>query len=241
MRRQIPSFPFPNLKSQIENKQIFNYANDYTDWVEKNRNYERKISSATSNIKNQYLYIEDELLRSFQYVQPTTRNLNTSSVRFASIIRESANLYEIISKSVYRQIFDIQERDTININNFLSLDFFLDLGTRVLYSPILYGEFNGSDILQPFKSLVSWNKNSPIVDTHIPKWWTAYNKVKHDINGINDFATLENALSSLGALYIIIDRVYGEGVIGGILKKPISKNNFSQHLCPFLNCLLKKH
>lgn len=229
---KIPSFPFPNRKTQITDKEIYSYGNVYIELEEKKRNYERKISSETSNIKNQYLYIEDELLRSFQYVQPTIKNLTTSSVRFATIIRESANLYEIISKSTYRQLFDILVNVKLDIFNFLTLDLFLQLSSKILDSPILYGEFNGTDILQPFKSLVTWDRNSPIRDIHIPGWWTSNNKVKHDVKGINDYATLENALLSVGALYIIINRIYGEGVVGGILTNPKSISNTIQQLVP---------
>ncbi|MFW5891526.1 MAG: hypothetical protein ACOCUI_04840 [bacterium] len=229
---RVEAYPFPNRKTGLKKKEIYSYNNKYINLKEKNKKYEKKISSETSNIKNQYLYIENELLRSFQYVQPTIKNKYTSSVRFASIIRESANLYEIISESLYRKIYDIKVTDRLNIYNYLSLDCFLDLSNKVLYSPVLYGEFDGDDILLPYKSLENWDKNSKIESNNIPKWWKSYNKVKHDINGINDYATLENAILAVGAIYVIINRIYGEGVVGGILKKPKGKNGYIQLIVP---------
>lgn len=215
---KLSCFPYPNRNSKYTDKEIFSYKNKYTEFEELKKEYERKVSSETSNIKNQYLYIEEELMRSFQYVQPNKKNLTTSSVGFASIIREASNLYEILAKSVYCKYYKVNEDYDLNIYNYLSLDSFLDLSNEILDSPILYAEFNGTNILQPFKSLTSWDKNSSIKAEHIPDWWNSYNSIKHNVNGITECATLKNALLSVGAVYLLINRIYGEGVVSGVLR-----------------------
>lgn len=176
------------------------------------------------------------MINSFQYVHPTANNISTTSVRFASIIRESSNLFEIISRNVYNRLYIVPNSTDINIMNFLSLDAFFYLREGVLSAPTLQDEFSESDILKPFKTLETWDKNSLITKEHIPIWWKSYNKLKHDILGIQQYATFENALLSLGAIYLIISRIYGEGVVGGILKRPIFVNplssSYAQQLVP---------
>ena len=49
----------------------------------------------------------------------------------------------------------------------------------------------------------------------IPKWWTAYNNIKHDFSNYAEYATLENALRSICAVAILIYKVYGPGVTIG--------------------------
>lgn len=58
------------------------------------------------------------------------------------------------------------------------------------------------------------------MDEHIPGWWSSYNKLKHDVRGINEYATLKHAVLSIAAAYIMINRIYGDGVISGVLYKP---------------------
>jgi hypothetical protein len=226
------SFPFPNLRSNLIMKEVYTYNNHYESFDELLSEYSRKISSDALSIRNQYLYIEEELFRSFQFVQPINANLNTTSVRFASIIREAANLFEIISRTTYQKLFEISQDSNLNIHNFLSLDYFLSLSEAILDSPTLETEFKDHGILQPFKSLESWDKQSAISPEHVPTWWKAYNKLKHDIEGINEFASMENSILAVGALYLIISRIYGEGVVGGILRKPLEDGGSRQYLVP---------
>ncbi|SDX81674.1 hypothetical protein [Paenibacillus sp. CF384] len=226
------SFPFPSRNAQNTEKKIYVHGQSYDTFEEQLLSYRRKVSSEASSIKNQYLYLEDEMIKSFQYVDPTITNLPTTSVRFATIIRECSNLFEIIARSIYKQLFDINSNYQLNIFNFLSLDAFLHLRDVCLDSPSLEGEFAGHDILQPYKSLDGWDRNSSVTEEHVPQWWKAYNKVKHDINGITSHGTFANALQAVGAINIIINRVYGSGVVGGTLIKPTNDGNSNQLLVP---------
>lgn len=228
------SFPFSE-RNTIPEKDIYAYNQELVLYEDLMRQYNKKISKEATTIKNQFMFIEQEMLNSFQYVHPTVTNIQTTSVIFATIIRESSNLFEIIARDLYAKLFTYSNDYNINIKNFLTLDIFLNLSESTLSSPTLQDEFSESNLLQPFKSLLNWDRNSEISSNHIPQWWTAYNKLKHDVDGFN-YATFENALLSLGAIYLTIGRVYGEGVVSGILEKPLYANaigsGYAQQLVP---------
>lgn len=226
---RLPSVPFPKRNENYSDKDIFLYGYFFSTFEDYELGYQRKISIEASNFKNQYLSIEEEMIKSFQYVHPTVLNLQTTSARFATIIRETSNLYEILSRSIYQKLFIVPKKAVIHINNLLALESYLDFSKGVLNSPLLYSEFYKTDILHPYKSLVHWDRNSEIRNIHIPQWWNAYNKLKHDLNGIRS-ATLENALLSLGAAYLLINRVFGDGVVGGILYRPIRVSSLTTNL-----------
>lgn len=231
----IPSYPLPERHTNIANDDVFSYGVKCYTYEQYQKQFLRKISSDASRIKNQYLSIEGELLKAFQYVHPSVKNLSTTSVRFATIIRESANLFEIMARTTYFKLFAVAQNEKINIKHFLSLETFLDLSKSTLNAPTIQSDFENTDLLQPFKALEKWNRNSAVLDVHIPRWWTAYNKLKHDINGIEQYATFENALLSIGAVYLTIDRIFGIGVVGGILHKPekvgsLTTNLIEQHV-----------
>lgn len=226
MKGLLESFPFP-ARSELPEGEIFSYGYQKNNFKELENEYNRKISQQASAIKNQYLAIEQIIINSFEYVQPSLKNRQTTSARFATIIRESSVLFEILSRMIYTNLFTVQKNTKLDITNFLSLDAFINLRDYVLFAPLLQQEFSTTDILQPFKSLELWDRNSLISGEYIPRWWKSYNKLKHDLLGFEKAATFENALLSLGAAYIIITRIWGNGVVGGRLEKPLSGNAVS--------------
>jgi len=75
--------------------------------------------------------------------------------------------------------------------------------------------------IEPYLSISNWNYNDKLTKENIPKWWIAYNSLKHDTKGIIEQATLENAYKSLSALFLLIVKIYGNGLITDYLEKPI--------------------
>ncbi|MWC27168.1 hypothetical protein [Paenibacillus sp. MMS18-CY102] len=165
---KIKSYPLPT-RNNIPDKEIFAYGQELLNIEDQQQNYLRKISREVIGIKNQYLSIEQQMLNSFEFVNPILSNIKTTSVRFATIIREASNLFEIISRDLYTKLF-VKSTGIIDIQNFLSPDTFINLREGILSSPALQDEFNNSNILQPFKLLETWDKNSEIKPNNIPKW-----------------------------------------------------------------------
>ncbi len=219
-KSQISSF-FPERNELFSENDYYYIAPDFTNFEELSKDYSRKTTQEATNLKLQYFSIEKELLNSFLYVNPIFENLTTSSVKFASIIRESSNLYEQTSRIIYGKIF--KEYDRISIHNYLTLDKFLNLNNFDFISPLLKDIpqiKEGEGLLNPFLSLSSWNRESKIESKHVPEWWKAYIKVKHSPNEITKYANLKNAIQSLLASYILINKYLGPGVLSSDLIKP---------------------
>jgi hypothetical protein len=219
---KLEPYPFPKRNPQYEDKDIFCIGRkdrEYRQYC-----YERITQPDSISIANQFFSIENLLLESFQYVLPIKENAATCSVRFATIIRESANLFEIVSRRIYHMFFVFDPKLQIDIFNFLSLDAFLNLSKEELLSPFLDSFLGNDHKIEPFSSLKTWDGRGRLNSEHIPKWWTAYNKLKHDTESIKEWANLINAIFAMGGLFLLIKKVYGEGLISGFLRKPSDTN-----------------
>ncbi|MEQ1555029.1 MAG: hypothetical protein ABL929_12660 [Ferruginibacter sp.] len=226
MSKKISHFPYPQRNLKISDYEIFYDAFKKEDYQYVNHCYRKNTSTSSISIANQFFSIENILLDAFQYVLPVESNANTCSVKFATVIRESCNLFEIISRKLYIQFFEVDTNSKLDIYNFLSLDHFLNLSRIELRAPVLECYHAKGEKIEPYLSLQSWNRNEALKSEHIPKWWSAYNKIKHDIDSLCNHATLENAIYSLSALFLLIKIVYGDGLICGFLRK---KENALSH------------
>ncbi|WP_312095490.1 hypothetical protein [Aminipila sp.] len=175
--------------------------------------HNRILSKEVQLLKAQYLLIEADLIDTFDFVYPINAHLNVFSPKFALIIKNACNLFEAICRRLY---LDIYGTNQINIYNFLALDVYLDFNNINIECPRLESEFpkHNCNIFKPYAEL-QWDKASIITSDMIPKWWTAYNKIKHDFSNYTDYANLENALRSVYALASLIYKVYGAGVAVG--------------------------
>lgn len=209
----------PPRNEKFSDNECFYVEPILNNFAELQKAYDRKVSQEANNLRLQYFSIEHELINSFKYVNPVTSNLNTSSVKFASIIRESANLFEQVSRIIYERLF--KEYGRINIFNYLTLEKFLKFNDLKFHCPsltIIASE--NLKLLRPFDSLDGWNGQDKLEIVNIPNWWTAYNEIKHSPDALTEYSTLENSIQSLLASYIIINRYLGPGVISGSLLKP---------------------
>jgi hypothetical protein len=187
--------------------------------------YERSQGKDARLARFQYLGIEEELERSFRYVSPSDENADAYSLKFAEIIRAAANAYEIAARALYAKFYN--DTDDINIFNYLALDRFLHLSDQTVSHFAALGDFPAHpEVRRPFAALASWDRNSKTEDKHIPGWWKAYNKVKHSNEGLKEHATLANAMAATAAVFLLIERIYGFGVLqGGFFNMPSAGGN----------------
>lgn len=218
----VKSYPFPERNCEIPDFKIFYIKSDSREQLK--HYYEKNTSPESITISNQFFSIENMLIESFQYVLPVSSNSNASSVKFAAIIRESANLFEILCRKTYGMLFKYKSSYDLNIYNFLSLDKILFFSNEKLRAPILEN-YNPDKKIEPFHELINWDGKSILKDSNVPFWWKAYNKIKHDTNSIIEHATLNNALYSVAAIFILIRKIYGDGLISGFLRNPSTKTN----------------
>ena len=228
-----PHFPFPKRNSNFADDHIYYIKSNIPDYIEYCFNKNTTVNAIT--IANQYFSIEEILLESFQYVTPVKANKDTSSVRFATIIRESCNLYEILSKKAYKQFFQFDVGLKLNIYNYLTLESLFKINDQELRSSTFYNYLDQNKRIAPFETLQGWDGNSCLTQDHIPKWWTSYNKIKHDSENLTEFATLDNAIFSIAAIFLVIRKIYGDGLISGFLKKKSNEANIGAHLYPIRN------
>jgi len=213
MPRPVPSFPFP----QRSNAMIWEIL--YSDFHPTHTQpyqamYARSQGDEAKLWRFQYMGIEEELERSFRYVHPSDDNAGCFSLRFAEIIRSAANAYEILAKELYAKLYN--RIDKLNVFNYLALDLFLTLTDQRVTQLAGVGTFpTHPEVTRPFANLASWDKASPIQPAHIPDWWNAYNAVKHSQAGLKDYATLANAMAVTAALFLLIERIFGFGVLQG--------------------------
>jgi hypothetical protein len=218
-----PSYPFPPRNPQHPRDEAIvwphvegvSYAQVYKhDPATHRALFDRAHGDEARLIRLQYLGIEEELELAFRYVIPAADNAGTYSFKFAEIIRAAANAYEILCKSLYARFYN--DQDELNIFNYLALDRFLRLARQRVAHVVAIGSFASlPEVSQPFIKLASWDQNSVVNQIHIPDWWTAYNKVKHTNQGLQRHATLANATAVVAALFLVIEAVYGRGVLSG--------------------------
>jgi hypothetical protein len=176
--------------------------------------YGRSLSEEARTNRLRYINIEEELERAYRYVSPADANGKTFSLKFAEIIRSAANAYELMSRVLYLRFYN--DTDEINIFNYLALDRFLGLASAKVEHLMAVDSFpNYPETQQPFIRLANWDQNSPVIDQHIPAWWTANNKLKHTDEGLQLHGTLANATAAVAGLMLLIERVYGCGILRG--------------------------
>jgi hypothetical protein len=211
-------FPYP--PTGFSNEDIFWDSSKLNDPACEQKFYDRAIGKEATIYKSQFLSVEETLLQAFQFVSPAQKNAKAFSIKFASIIKESANIYELVSRHLYGQFYDYGN-DYLNIYNYLSLDKHLEFSEAEINSFLFYDQFDASvEVYHPFDSISGWDKVSSIQSSHIPKWWTAYNKLKHTNEGLDTRATLVNAIAAVGAVFVLLHKVYGPGVVAGHLITP---------------------
>ena len=122
-----------------------------------------------------------------EYIPYSDNHKNVVSPKFIPIILEACTLIESILKDITdsdetKQNFKIYSE--LHDNN-------LELSETIslfLSTPLQF--------LQPYKEWL----------TQTPKWWNAYNNLKHDRLNSYQYATYENAILSLSALHQLISK-----------------------------------
>ena len=146
----LPHFPFPKRKDNLE-KYVYFIKHDSKDYI--SYCYEKNTSAEAVLISNQYFSIEEIFQESFQYVTPIFKNRDTSSARFATIIRESCNLYEILCRKVYTELFDYDLENSLNIYNYLTLEYFFKINQEEIRTAIFHNFLENNNRIKPFDNL----------------------------------------------------------------------------------------
>ena len=164
---------------------------------------------------NYFLELEEQLLTIKRYVAFDKINYKTYSIEFLKLYQATCSEIDVVAKYI-AEYFDpsfkkaqhknIQKWGYIVHNQFPAIE---TISIR----------FTNDDVFIPWKNWcyeITKNKHGKKIyklceNKNTPKWWTAYNKVKHERafinndNGKSNYtqANLSNLIYSLSALYVL--------------------------------------
>lgn len=211
---------FANIEDIIWNQEKHDI--DPYDEIFNNRRYSREAVL----YKSQYFSLEEMLLQAFEFVAPDSSNAETYSIKFATIIKDACNVFEVVCRELYSKFYSIPADRKINILNFVSLNEYLSLSQTPLVLVAALDQFqNYPETTNPFIGIAAM---SPTYSdsSKLPKWWSAYNSIKHSNSDISQAATLANAIASLAGLFTLLNRTYGFGLVYGWAGLPNTAHSF---------------
>jgi hypothetical protein len=167
----------------MANKPFANYRS--SDWFDDVLRY----------IDENYYYQEERLMQTFRYVKLDKKNGKTFSLEYSSILRDVGAIFISTMDELYKNI-DPDPNDYPNINQFRPLLLAHNnkiSGQLVEVKPLKHtGRFR----IWPFSAFKKSNG--------LPKWWNAYNKIKHGDIRNYEFGNLKNTIIALGATFLLL-------------------------------------
>lgn len=143
-----------------------------------------------------YLDLEDKLDHFCRYVPAIKSHLGVYSTKlWGVILRSCAEIDSQLHALIEEQ--EGKSRDT-NIFDYIASEASFQLSSFQLQTRF------ESHPIQPFASFATGAS---------PSWWKDYNSVKHRRLESLESATLENALSAVGGLYVVLLRQWGEYIM----------------------------
>ena len=105
MSKKTKHYPFPEKRKGIVlDEIIYPHGREKTD-AEELYWYKKIFSKEVRMLQSQYLFLERELIETFEYVYPCENHLKVYSARYAQIIKGACNLFELIAHQVYNEIY----------------------------------------------------------------------------------------------------------------------------------------
>ncbi len=141
----------------------------------------------SQHLESRYRAIEKRVISTNDYVTPSYKNAETYSYVFASILRDIGSCFD----SILRELITIEE-----LSYSKSIGGFLDFLKQ--YEPDLHFvelSLNRSGSIYPFRPQSQSDST--------PKWWTSYNKVKHNEVRQEKRGCLRDVYTGLGALFVL--------------------------------------
>lgn len=145
---------------------------------------------------NYYLALEADCQKLARYIEFAKANYSTYSVELAHLLIAAASEVDVIAKLLCQKINPSSKAKNI-----------YDYRKEIFSS---YPKINNMKVRIPRYELEfsPWfNEDAP---EDIPKWWGAYNNVKHQRNDHFMDASLQHSLNALGGLLIMLLYYYKE-------------------------------
>jgi len=161
---------------------------------------------------NYLLAIENDLTELSRYVEFDEKNFECFSIEIARILLTSAAEVDVVCKQICRKIkpmLKAKDLEKLKIH-----------GYRDTIKPVFPGvpQFEVSMLrfglkLHPWEEWSGRRVN--------PRWWCAYNKVKHQRDSEYEMANLKNALNAVAGLFVMVLYLYKEKAkLGELVPSP---------------------
>lgn len=139
--------------------------------------------------RNYYFYLEKRFKNLERYIAFEMNNLDTYSIELSSFISDCGGIFNGFMYEACKE--KSPQKDKFYYSDYKS---YLQTNEYYFESKLAFYGFR----LMPLSKIASQDVND------FPKWWTAYNSIKH--GGQENFkqATLRNAFSILGVLFSVL-------------------------------------
>lgn len=138
-----------------------------------------------------YESLEDDVIKSFRYVEPTKNNYKSYSIEYARLLQDICSEIEMLLKEIAK--VDKEK----NNDNFYALIDKVKMVDDISKRKVTMIKYNNIELL-PFEERLRYNNR-------YIEWWYDHNKIKHSrivkMNGAN----LYNVINALAALFILED------------------------------------
>ncbi len=172
----------------------------------------RGFEELASFVSTRYFAIETRVHETFRFVDLEPRNASSFSYEYASLLRDIGGAFDSALKVFGRNVTGIKNPTIHNHLDFLRQNTRSSkpVGLADLTTISVELASNRTDrFLYPFADL---SKNARKAD--LPKWWDAYNDVKHlEVEKLaeGNFKNVLNAFAALFVLFILTDGDEGGG------------------------------
>lgn len=142
-------------------------------------------------LRNLYTALESDMLGCFRFVEPSPDNEAVYSVELLEIHGRACAAVDSALNLWYREL-KIGKKGSPNVRDYFPL-----LDNIGIVDTELCLQYRPEFVVRP---LEDWKET-----TRLPSWWTAHNQTKHVLNDETfRLATLRNAVSALGGLYLVL-------------------------------------
>lgn len=147
-------------------------------------------------VRSMFSILEDEFEMCCRYVEPTPENLETYSAQFYRLHQDACREIDTLFKLKLKQYNLWPTTKAGKKLQEVSFKHYYPLKGKLMLENKEVRLLNRDIKCSPYSD---WRESKA------PKWWSDHNLLKHD--RINNFkkATLENAVQSLAALYLLLD------------------------------------
>lgn len=169
-----------------------------------------KLNQFIKSYWNYYLELERQLDSTKRYIEFDKHNFNTYSIEYLKLLQATCSEIEVVGKEISSEIGLDYKKANIQKIGYNIQQIFPDLDSKTVRV--------GDCVLMPWKKFKCekyTNTNGHVGyklsdKMKTPKWWTAYNKTKHERTSTfkkdkTNYAraNLENIINAMGGLFIL--------------------------------------